>query len=1129
MMQPRRKLGSAVILGVLGILGLVGSAAGQGAGADFVGPPETERALPDVRVERSIYLPYDDLRKVFEEDGRGVFLPYEEFQELWDQLKITKEKAATQPPTDSATRAATYSGEVRDGVAVIDATIEVESFKEDGWAVHPLGGDLGNIAEVEAGEAFLNREPDGQYQLLLPKAGRYPVSLTLYAPVERGAGTAKMTVRFPKTPVARFDLLVPGEGWDFEITPPTAFTSAPAGEATTKLSFFAGAGEEATIQWRKKGGESRLDPLVLVEADLGAEVVPGALRTTAELRYRILRAGVDSFAVAVPDGHAVLDVRGANINEWNVAPGADGGQTVTVALHEAAEDSYQLARVLELKLQELPATVAVPAIEAQGAARQSGQIRVSADPELDVAVEAEAGLTRQAGAGEAEEGTAPRRVATFRYLAAPFDVGLQVSPAVPEVAVKSRTRLAVNPDELSFRATFGLEIKRAGIFGARVTVPDGYEGIEANGAAVRDYALEAGADGAPRILEVKFAGEKEGTFEFEVSGRLFRDNPAGEVEVPVFAVDGSERHDASVGVVVDVGLSPTMAALGDLRQIDVLDLEGMGDATLAFRYRQGAEAPARIALEQKETQVFADVLELAHILEQVATFRWEIGYRIEYAGTDTFYIRVPEASAGDLRVENQDTKEVVKGVDAEEIPGTEAREGTVLWKIVTRDKHQGNYQIKLALDVPLQAPDAGQAFGVPVPEVEAVGVFRESGQVAVVKDLNLEILRPEPAKLEGIDPSELRGFLAGQGAFLAYKFRERPFDLTLQVSKNQYLSVPPVVVTFAAVDTVVSTDLATTSEAIFWLRNNAKQFLGVSLPEGARVVSDIFVNGEAQQPMRRGGDEDDGLLVRLPAGAGADAEVTVRFVYATPRQLAESDDDMGAGGSFAIPPVVLTDADVLESRLTLYLPQEYVYTEFDGAMRRPAEQRGWTRFRRGLQWLVPALGPEVVEDSSPGWNDPPPRPDTAGGGFDFDLSREGQAVTLHRLDRPAEVSVSYRSRTLSYALEAVAGLLALGIGLALTRKALPLKFGYAFVVGFGALVLGGVTGPGWASIWHMVFLGVLGAVIVWVVAGFWKLLVAGGQRWRERPRPAPATAAATPAPAPSPAAGRAENQPDPEA
>ena len=41
-------------------------------------------------VERTIYIPYDNLRTVFEQPGRGVFLDYDEFRELWNAARTGK-------------------------------------------------------------------------------------------------------------------------------------------------------------------------------------------------------------------------------------------------------------------------------------------------------------------------------------------------------------------------------------------------------------------------------------------------------------------------------------------------------------------------------------------------------------------------------------------------------------------------------------------------------------------------------------------------------------------------------------------------------------------------------------------------------------------------------------------------------------------------------------------------------------------------------------------------------------------------------------------------------------------------------------------------------------------------------
>jgi hypothetical protein len=164
--------------------------------------------------------------------------------------------------------------------------------------------------------------------------------------------------------------------------------------------------------------------------------------------------------------------------------------------------------------------------------------------------------------------------------------------------------------------------------------------------------------------------------------------------------------------------------------------------------------------------------------------------------------------------------------------------------------------------------------------VHVPGAFQETGQVAVVKADSLEIRKSEPETLEEIDARELRGELQRPGVFLAYKYRSLPIKLGVELAKNSFIAVPQAVITHADLITAVATDKAQTTEVIYWVKNNDLQFLVVSLPKGSRLQSDVFVNREAQQPMRREGSED--MLVRLPSGDAARVAFPVRFVFESP-------------------------------------------------------------------------------------------------------------------------------------------------------------------------------------------------------------------------------------------------------
>ncbi|MCB1234883.1 MAG: hypothetical protein KDM91_07410, partial [Verrucomicrobiae bacterium] len=363
-------------------------------------PPEgaTRPETGPARVERSIYLPYEDLEKIFEQEGRGVFLPYREFLDLWNQLNLKPDAAAEKPPADGVLASATYSARVEGDehqVLAIDAVLRAESFKEKGWAVVPLIGAGLNVAEADTGEATLHLGANG-YELILPKKGPYEIRLKLYARIERSSGRHAVTLNLPRAGVSKFEAVLPEQGWDFDIRPGAAYSSEALPDGATRLAFFFGETERFDLSWQKQGEETKLTPLLFVESALASTVVPGALQTEARLDYRILRAGIDTFTVTVPAGHEILSVGGENIKEWDVKPGGPGGaQRLTVRLHAPAKSAHTLTISLEQALDALPTEFDIPEVLAEGVVRQRGEIVLNAGDELEVESVAQSGLAQQ--------------------------------------------------------------------------------------------------------------------------------------------------------------------------------------------------------------------------------------------------------------------------------------------------------------------------------------------------------------------------------------------------------------------------------------------------------------------------------------------------------------------------------------------------------------------------------------------------------------------------------------------------------------------------------------------------------------------------------------------------------------
>lgn len=1068
-------------------------------------PPET------ITKEQTVYVPFEKLEEVFEKQERGVFLPYREFLELWNKLNLPDKLKEKEPPVEGVLASAHYAGKVEGDVAVIAAKLSFEALK-DGWSRLALGSGELSIADAKS-TALLN-VADGKYEVIFPKKGAYQLDATIYGRVAREQGRSHLRLKLPKTAVSQFELTIPDKNLEFELTPAAAFSATENPDGTTRLIAYFGAAQELNLSWVKRTGETALAPLLFADAALDVRLSAGAVRTDATVSYRILRAGVSAFELLVGAGEQVLAVEGENLREWKIEP-SEGGQKLHVALHTPAKQSYALRIKLESALPALPQQVKLPLLEAKNVERQSGSVVVSADPELVVEIGQLQGLTQQAEpeANKARGGI----VGSFRYLRMPFAGTLAVSETQPQVEVTSDTLLTVEPDALQLRAVFRYLVKKAGIFDAHIELPAGWTQAEASGEQIDSSSVREVA--GKRVIDVKFTQRRTGAFSLQVKSELPRAKADEPVTVPVFVPQKVERHEARVALAIHTSLKANTTDKGDLREDDIRgfsiphivapDVPGLPQVpgleplpgahgvaantplTLGFRYR-GAAKPAQVQFELRKPRVSAEVLARMEVREALVRHTWTIVYNVEYAGVNEFAVEVPKEIADDVHIDGANIKERTKS-ETKNAQGQPT--GTFTWRVALQDKVLGRYELTLSHETPRGAVKPGVAVAVTLPEIKALDVFRETGQVAVVKDGNVEITKTEPKGLETVDPQELAPQLQRDGIFLAYKYSAHPIALRLDVSKNIFLEVPLAVVTHAVLTSVIAEDTAETAEVIYWVRNNAQQFFSVALPgsetRAAKLLSDVFVNGEPQQPSRR--PDKNELLIRLPARQESNEAFPVRFLYEVPS--ANPGKRLGWSGEFKIAPPTL-NAEVLHTTWTLYLPAEYRYLRFSGSMRERSGARGWERFWYNLSPFVPQTAPALPQQDRGAQPDPPELPPTQKAGFDTQLQKDGVRVTLRRLDAPAPIVVAYRGRNYAATFEAILCALAFFAGASLLRASRQMKFAFFMLVGIGALIIAGAVDPRAARKWQAIYLGAFLALVVWLLCA-----VRGGfAAWLQRRR-----------------------------
>ena len=1037
---------------------------------------------PPVGIERNIYLPYQELESVFEKDGRGVMVPYREFLQLWTELNEKRAAAAEEePPLGGVVKSAVYSAEVKgqgDAASlVIRGTIEVESFRK-GWATIGLGRTPLNLLEAKTGDASLSLGDQG-YELLVPRKGLHTVELTLLAPVHPDEAGFSAKPSLPRSPVSRMTLTVPGKDWRFQLGGLLPFTSGPDGK-DSRIEFSFGELQEVAIRWNRDAGGSHLTPLLFADSTVRSRVVPGAIQTTADLRYRVLRAGVDHFELDVPASHDVLLVEGDNLKEWTVST-AGKLQRVSVRLHAEVRDSYELHVVLEKSLGSLPAEVDVPAVTVANVARQSGIVEVSGDADLEVKTEAVEGLTRQA----LEEREGGEFASRYRFLKAPYAAALRVLRARPEIHAEIITAVRVRPETVSWRSAVSLDVSRAPVFEAEITLPPGYADCRVSGEGVEDFKVSG------ERLTIRLA-RQTGRSSFQIEASRDRADEEEPVLTPLVQVAGASSQVARLAMEIDPSLDPLTEQPGDLLLVDPVtlkeELEGAGltcEAGIGFRYAAGTK-PGRLTLKARKPQVTAAVSQLVRVEEESTIYRWWIDYEILFAGTNRLILRVPSSIAGQLQVGGAGQQEINRNyryvLDGKPVDAGK----DVFWAISFPGRQQGKYRLELALD----QPHAPVGFETPelirVPFIGLADVFRETGQLAVATAANLSTGLVQAEGLETVDPRELAQPLGGEGLAGAYRYRSHPVSLTLPVTKNRYLEVPRALITHADMNAVLSGDGALTTEAIYWLRNAAESSLKVKLPPGARMVSDVVVADSAQQPVSQAGGSE--MVIRLPPSSETkDEAYPVRFVY----ELASNDagKSLPQRGEILIPAPEIRDLQVLQTRNHLYLPEEYRYLGFAGPYELTGKVPGWREARRKLDFLIPALGATNPEGTLVPLGTPPVFQAETSGGLNAPVIKQGQSFVLNRLGPPAPVAVSFLAQPVSTALEAVLCLIALAVGLSMSRATMESRFIFLIFAGLLPLALAGMVAPQMADLYRAVFLGSMASVAGWVLAGIWWLIL----------------------------------------
>ena len=446
-----------------------------------------------------------------------------------------------------------------------------------------------------------------------------------------------------------------------------------------------------------------------------------------------------------------------------------------------------------------------------------------------------------------------------------------------------------------------------------VEVPVIAAGIALSGFTIDGRAADVYRKNNRHFIALRGAGRHDLVVEYLVpvsDSRGFRTTSLRFPQAPVITLDLTVPHpdlDFNLGAAVTLSI----------------ERSDQGTRVLAA-FQQAHDASVtwfkQVALDEKETKVFGELRTLLSIGEGMLRGTTNAVFTVHGKGADVFRIGLPDEVTV-LDVNAQGVRDWSVGAqDGTGDEGAEQRENVLTVRL--NYLAQGTYSFQVSFELPL----SGTTAEARVPDFAILDVMRDKGFIAVAAATNVEI-NPlgDLENATPVDPAELPGDLtnmAAQPILYGFKYLRHPVRIALSVVKHDDLEVKRTIVESAHLFTYLSPEGKQITSARYRVKNNRKQYLEVSLPEGGEGWG-AYLEGNPVKAARNG---DGTILIPLKkTGLDTTGELQafdVELVYYENRPAR-----LWGRHRFTGP---VLDVDAMEVQWHVFLPRDRRYHGFDG-------------------------------------------------------------------------------------------------------------------------------------------------------------------------------------------------------
>ncbi|MDA0282744.1 MAG: hypothetical protein O3B86_05265, partial [Planctomycetota bacterium] len=964
----------AILATAVAMLVIVGFAVDPVVGQESPAPGTAETtpatvpadAAAESDFERLIYLPYKNLKDVFEKHGSTVFMPYADYVKRWQQGNQPQAKNIV----EAVITESHYTATVDRSLLRVRARLTIQVLGKP-WVEVPIqfgSAAVGKLTVEDGKQVLLKGTGNGTYSLLFGQAGEHSVEIELATAIQASPDGRKVEFNVPPVGVTTFELAIPEADNTVELLPHLITLPVEAAATETRIKANLGATAKISASWHPRTSQKPdMDLLAAVINYQKVTLRDGLIHTDAWLNYDILRGEMTELAIAVPVGQRILGVSSTNvkIRGWRAEPG-EQRQTVRVEFLSPATDKVSIEVHTErefgadaIQLAGRDAQGNYNGIHAIDAVRESGQLAVAGASDLSLQFEQVTGLVRIEDS-EIHASIRQDGAATFKFYSSNIQLQVLAKPVEARLVLTSTYQFAFDDDELKLVAELGYQIERAGVFEFRISLPDDLEvdRVESNsGHAVREFHVEGES---PRVLRVVMQ-QKTGIDDhvglqvtahqsFEEATESF------ELSLPIPEPQRVERETAEVYV----SASEALEVITDQESIVAAQplpvptgqfTSGKRVAAAWSFNRRPVDIPLRT--KRRPTRLSAQVATTINVKEEIIEVSTELRYHVQYAGLDVFRFSVPAEISEHIQITSLGAASAP--AIKQKVPAAEAVDGWVTWTITMQRDVIGEHRFQLTWDAkpradatpagadektPVEAAGTASAVEVVFQTVRVLGLDgsdekkREvalsnvSGEIVVQKDRSLSVSASAVDEgLEAVDVRELT--LLPQSGSLAYRYFRQPVGFRIEATKHEIQKVVETVVTRALVEVVTRRDTRANYRCRYRIRSSERQRLRVDVPVGSELLS-VFIDGQQVSPEKNAQPMEvegwDSYFVNIARTGSSDDLFSLTLLMMTPVDVRAPFDGWGGKLLLRLPQVGGIDNSgvvVQQLQTVIWTPDDY--------------------------------------------------------------------------------------------------------------------------------------------------------------------------------------------------------------